>query len=50
MWPFVAVATWWTMRRETDPRQRERNREIRRHLRSCAVCFGRTLIVEARKA
>ncbi|TET38190.1 MAG: class I SAM-dependent methyltransferase [Planctomycetota bacterium] len=50
LWPLAAVAAWWTMRKETDPGQRERNREIRRHLRSTAVCYGRTLIALARKA
>jgi hypothetical protein len=49
MWPFVAVATWWTMRKEKDEAQRERNREIRKHMNSRAVSFGRTLIIEARK-
>jgi hypothetical protein len=37
------------MRKESDPLQREANREIRRILISPPVLLGRTLIIVARK-
>jgi hypothetical protein len=37
------------MRKETDTRQREANREIRRQLASRSILLGRTLIVVAEK-
>jgi hypothetical protein len=48
--PFIHLYTIRTMRKETDPRQREINREIRRVLTSPSILLGRTLILVARKA
>ncbi len=47
--PLVMAYSWRTMRKETDPRQREANRQIRRILTSPTIMMGRTLIVVARK-
>jgi 2-polyprenyl-3-methyl-5-hydroxy-6-metoxy-1,4-benzoquinol methylase len=47
--PLVWVATHLALRRETDPRQAESNREIAAHLLSPALLFGRTLMVVAQK-
>jgi SAM-dependent methyltransferase len=49
LWPLTRLYSIRTMRKETDPRQRAANREIRRVLNSPAVLLGRTLIVVARK-
>jgi hypothetical protein len=48
-WPFVRLATRRALVRESDPRQREANREISAHLLSSDVLFGRTLMLVARK-
>lgn len=45
MWVYTAIA----FRREKDPAQRERNREIRGQLLSVALLFGENLILVARK-
>jgi len=47
--PLVQMVTVRTMRKETDPRQRQANREIRRVLASPGILLGRTLIVVARR-
>lgn len=47
LYPAVALATRFTFRRETDPRQRELNRGIYAHLLSWPVAMGETLILEA---
>jgi SAM-dependent methyltransferase len=48
--PFIHVYTIRTMGKETDPRQRETNREIRRVLTSPLILLGRTLILVAQKS
>jgi 2-polyprenyl-3-methyl-5-hydroxy-6-metoxy-1,4-benzoquinol methylase len=47
--PLVRFSTRRALARETDPRQREANREIAAHLLSRDVLFGRTLMVVARR-
>lgn len=49
LWPCVKFATWQTMNREKEKRQRETNREIRRHMTGLPLLMGRTLIVDAEK-
>jgi len=47
--PLAQLYSIRTMRKETDPRQRSANREIRRVMNSLPLLLGRTLIVVARK-
>ncbi len=47
--PLVLLYSWRTMRKETDARQRQANRQIRRILASPTIMLGRTLILVARK-
>ncbi len=47
--PFIQLYMIRTMRKESDPLQRQANREIRRVLASRKLLLGRTLIVVARK-
>ena len=47
--PMVRFATHRALFRETDPAQREANREIASHLLSRELLFGRTLMVVADK-
>ncbi len=47
--PLIRLYMCRTMRKETDPRQREANAQIRRVMASPALLLGRTLIVVARK-
>ena len=47
--PLVRLYSIRTMRKETDPRQRKANREIRRIMTSRHLLLGRTLIVTAEK-
>ncbi len=47
--PLVSLYTRRTMRKETDTRQRQANRQIRRLLTSPRLLLGRTLILVARK-
>jgi 2-polyprenyl-3-methyl-5-hydroxy-6-metoxy-1,4-benzoquinol methylase len=47
--PLVWAATRLALRRESDPRQAESNREISTHMLSPALLFGRTLMVVAVK-
>ncbi len=49
LWPLVRFHSLRTMRKETDPQQREANREIRSILASPTILLGRTLILVARK-
>lgn len=49
LWPFMKYFTWITMQKETDPRQREVNREIYRNMTGLDLQMGRTLIIEAEK-
>jgi 2-polyprenyl-3-methyl-5-hydroxy-6-metoxy-1,4-benzoquinol methylase len=49
LWPLVRLYSVRTMRKETDPQQRQANREIRRLMSSRRLLLGRTLIVVARK-
>lgn len=49
VWPIVKLYSIRTMRKESDPRQRKANREIRRLITSPTILLGRTLIVVARK-
>jgi 2-polyprenyl-3-methyl-5-hydroxy-6-metoxy-1,4-benzoquinol methylase len=50
-WMLPAVHLWTraALRKETDPRQREANAEIARHMLSPDLLFGRTLMLVARK-
>jgi SAM-dependent methyltransferase len=47
--PVIQLYSRRTMRKETDVRQREANREIRKVLASRDLLMGRTLIIVARK-
>lgn len=47
--PLIQLYMIRTMRKESDPLQRQANREIRRTLASRTLLLGRTLIVVARK-
>lgn len=47
LYPLAALFTWAAFRREKDPGQRRRNRDILRTLLSPAVFLGETLIVAA---
>jgi 2-polyprenyl-3-methyl-5-hydroxy-6-metoxy-1,4-benzoquinol methylase len=49
-WPMVQLATRSVLARESDPRQREANREIAAHMLGPALLFGRTLLLTARKS
>ena len=49
LYPFCLLAMVRTMRKETDPRQKSANREIRREMASREIFLGRTLIVVAEK-
>jgi ubiquinone/menaquinone biosynthesis C-methylase UbiE len=49
LYPAVRLAMLRTMRKETDPQQREANRQIRAVMSSGDVLLGRTLVVVARK-
>jgi 2-polyprenyl-3-methyl-5-hydroxy-6-metoxy-1,4-benzoquinol methylase len=48
-YPMVWAATRLALRRETEPRQARSNEEIRTHMLSPALLFGRTLMVVAQK-
>lgn len=48
LYPFLRISTRSTMKKEADPKQREANKVIRRHINSKALLLGRTLIVTAR--
>ncbi len=47
--PAIALATWLSLLREQDARQRETNREIARHVLSPDLLFGKHLIVVAER-
>lgn len=47
--PAIAMATWLSLLRERDPRQRETNREIARHVLSADLLFGKHLIIVAER-
>lgn len=49
IYPFVYLATFWASKREKRPLQRERNREIFKHVMSPDVAFGKQLFVLAEK-
>lgn len=49
LYPFQKLYSIRTMRKESDPRQRKANREIRRVMHSIDLLAGRTLIIEASK-
>jgi SAM-dependent methyltransferase len=49
IYPFVYLATLWASKREKRPLQRERNREIFKHVMSADVAFGKQLFVLAEK-
>jgi SAM-dependent methyltransferase len=49
LYPLLRLFTRTTMRKERDPGQRARNREIRRTMHSPALLLGRTVIVTAEK-
>ena len=49
LYPLLRLFTRTTMRKERDPGQRARNREIRRTMHSFALLLGRTVIVTAEK-
>jgi len=48
--PLVALATSLALARERDPAQREANREIRRHVLSRPLLYGKKLILVARRS
>ncbi len=48
-YPLLRLYSIRTMRKETEPEQREANREIRRQMNSLDLLLGRTLIVDAEK-
>jgi SAM-dependent methyltransferase len=47
--PLISLYTRRTMRKESDPKQRQANRHIRKVLTSAPILLGRTLILIARK-
>jgi len=47
--PWIWLYTRLAFRKEKDPVQRERNREIRRALGGAALLFGENLMLTARK-
>ncbi len=47
--PAITLATWLSLLREPDLRQRESNREIARHVLSTDLLFGKHLIVVAER-
>jgi len=49
IYPFVYLATFWASKREKRPLQRERNREIFKHVMSADVAFGKQLFMLAEK-
>lgn len=49
IYPFVYLATLWASKREKRPLQRERNKEIFKHVMSADVVFGKQLFVLAEK-
>jgi 2-polyprenyl-3-methyl-5-hydroxy-6-metoxy-1,4-benzoquinol methylase len=49
LYPVVYLATWRAFRRERDLRQRERNKEILRHVLSADLVLGKKLFVMAEK-
>jgi SAM-dependent methyltransferase len=49
LYPIVCLATWRAFRRERDLKQRERNREILRHVLSADLMLGRKLFLVAEK-
>ncbi len=49
LYPVVYLATWRAFRRERNLRQRERNKEILRHVMSADLIFGRKLFIMAEK-
>jgi len=48
--PWMGLYTRLAFRKEKDPAQRARNREIRRALSSPALLFGENLLLTARKS
>jgi hypothetical protein len=48
-YPIVYFATWRAFRRERNLRQRERNREILKHVLSTDLIFGKKLFLMAEK-
>jgi len=48
--PFIWLYTLLAFRKEKDPEQRERNREIRAALFSFSILFGECLMLVAQKA
>jgi len=49
LYPIVYFATWRAFRRERNLRQRERNREILKHVLSTDLIFGKKLFLMAEK-
>jgi hypothetical protein len=49
LYPIVYLATWRAFRRERNSNQRERNREILRHVLSADLTLGRKLFLMAEK-
>jgi 2-polyprenyl-3-methyl-5-hydroxy-6-metoxy-1,4-benzoquinol methylase len=49
LYPFVYLATWRAFRRERNLKQRERNKEILRHVLSADLTLGRKLFLMAEK-
>lgn len=49
IYPLVYLATLWALRREKRPLQKDRNREIFKHVISADLVFGKQLFVLAEK-
>jgi hypothetical protein len=49
LYPFVYLATWRAFGRERNLKQRERNKEILRHVLSADLTLGRKLFLMAEK-
>jgi 2-polyprenyl-3-methyl-5-hydroxy-6-metoxy-1,4-benzoquinol methylase len=49
LYPVVYLATWRAFRRERNLKQRERNKEVLRHVLSADLVFGRKLFLMAEK-
>jgi 2-polyprenyl-3-methyl-5-hydroxy-6-metoxy-1,4-benzoquinol methylase len=49
LYPIVYLATWRAFRRESDPKQRERNKEALRHVLSADLILGKKLFIMAER-
>lgn len=49
LYPFIYLTTWRAFQRERNPNQKEKNREIFRHVMSTDLIFGKKLFLLAEK-